>query len=637
MRKTTRPNDDKWLLIGPITSSNTQDSSDTLNTANYAGKLWTRWVGMFFCIAVLALVLRAFFLQVASGQAYVLVAENNRIRDVVSYAPRGDIYDRDGKLLAKNSAQFQLSVTPYLLARDEKDRELTYQLAGKYTSQTASEVRLKAEQKGLDFTLPILAADRLSHKEALMLEQVLPDMKGFSVDVVPIREYVADAGLAHLIGYVGRVSEQDLAKRDDILPTDFIGRNGVEAYYDEWLRGTNGRRRSEVDALGRPVRLLAKNLPRKGNDLVLTIDYDLQVELDRELKKQMKETGAKRASGVIADPGNGDILAMVSIPYYDNNLFAQGISSRDYQSLLKNPDRPLLNRTIAGVFPSGSTIKPIVAAGALNEGIIDETTTIFDRGFIEIRNPYNTTQSYRFHGWRRSGLGAMDVRRAIAYSSNIFFYTVGGGYGNQPGLGVDRLTHYYSEFGLGKTNGIDLPSEVSGRVPTPKWKQQAMGEPWYIGDTYNISIGQGDILVTPLQMTMAYAALSNGGMVPSPSVVRHDKSDGSSGSINGGRQVQVSEEALLIVRKALNDMPYRGVFSPERFSDIPVQIAGKTGTAQVSNPGGSGKPHGWFIAFAPYEDPEIVATVLIENTDGSTTALTPVANVLEYYFNLKNR
>ncbi len=592
-------------------------------------QLWPRVAGILFIVLMGVCLGRIFSLQVSRGASYLTAANGNRIQDEISYAPRGTIYDRRGRVLARNTLRSQLAVIPYLLDRDSAGRERAYQRMAEIIGRSKSDIGTAAEAEGLESTRPLTITDNLTHAQILRIEQSLPLITGFTLDTVQVRRYEASAGLAHILGYVSKVSKEDLAAHASLLPTDYIGRTGIEAVYDSTLRGVNGRRRVEVDALGNPVRLLASSEAKAGTDIRLTIDYKLQLRLEQELQKQLRQTGSKRAAGVAVDPTNGEVLAMVSIPYYDNNLFAKGISQAAYQKLLSDPEKPLLNRAITGTYPSGSTIKPLVAAAALQEGVVNADTVIVDRGYIDVANQYDPSRSYRFRGWRAGGLGPMNVRRALAYSSNIYFYTVGGGHGSITGLGVNRLTDYYRKFGLGQPTGIDLHGEVGGFVPTPESKQQRVNEPWYLGDTYNISIGQGDLRLTPLQILMAHAAIANGGSLLAPHIV---SDSGGLATRQASHTVPVAAEHLETVRAGMHDMPYHGVFSAERFAKIPVQIAGKTGTAQASNPGGGGRPHGWFIAFAPYEKPKVSMLAMIENVEGSTIALTPVINTLAAYF-----
>lgn len=323
---------------------------------------------------------------------------------------------------------------------------------------------------------------------------------------------------------------------------------------------------------------------------------------------------------------------MASLPAYDNNMFEGGISLSDYRKIADDPNNPLYNKAIAGGYPSGSIIKPIVAAAALEEGIVTKDTVIVDRGFIDIPNRYGGP-SARFYGWNRSGLGPMNVTRAIAMSSNIYFFTVGGGDRDFKGLGSEKLTSYYREFGLGTKTGIDLPGEIDGLIPDSQWRTD-QGQRWTLGDTYNISIGQGDLKVNTLQMTTAINAVANGGSVYKPHVLlRVEGSDNVQPEVVN--RVPVSDENLEIVREGMQEMVRNGTTCACRFTDIPVPFGGKTGTAETkANKQDDAKPHGWFVSFAPYENPEIGMTVLVEKGGGGTFTAVPVTNkTLGYFFN----
>jgi penicillin-binding protein 2 len=342
---------------------------------------------------------------------------------------------------------------------------------------------------------------------------------------------------------------------------------------------------------------------------------------------------------VAINPQTGEILASVSLPTYDNNLFSRGISVADYQNLLNNKDQPLWNKVAKGAYPSGSIIKPLVASAALQEHIITTSTTIEDKGQLEVTNQYNSSIKYVFKGWEHSGLGVMNVFTAIARSSDIFFYTVAGGFSNFTHyLGVDKLTRYYQLFGLGSRTGVDLPSETAGRVPTPDWKKKATGEGWYTGDTYNIAVGQGDILVSPLQMASAIAAVANGGILYQPhfllravdtkgKVVREVKPQVI-------RQGFISPANLEIVRQGMRQTVTnpQGTACCKMEQEVPVAVAGKTGSAET-DPGDNVPPHSWFEAFAPYDNPQIVTVILLEKAgEGAEYAVPATRELLSWYF-----
>lgn len=584
-----------------------------------------------FVLVLLFYVYRAFSLQVVAGDQYRDLANGNRIREVVEYAQRGAIHDRDGDVLASSGAGYQVTVTPYLLPQEQPEKKRLYQRIARVVEGTWEDVQTTVEQEGLEYVLPIAVGGRLPQREALQFEADAAQHPAISVDVVPTREYEHVPGLSHILGYTSLVSESDMESDESLSLVDHVGRSGVEQQYDDVLRGVNGYKRYEVDAHGKPVRLLASKEATPGKDLHLTIDLDVQKQLAHNVAQQMQEAGVSKGSGVVMQPDTGAVLAMVSLPDYDNNLFARGITLQQYQRLINDEDEPLYNKVIAGAYPSGSIIKPLVASAALQEGVVTEDTIIHDRGYIDLVNRYNPSNSHRFYGWDHSGLGAMNVRRAIAMSSNIYFFTVGGGYGGIDGLGVDRLTSYYRQFGLGEPTGIDLPSEGEGRVPTPEWKEEQSGLPWTQGDTYNISIGQGDLLLSPLQITVAQSSIINGGKLLRPYVLHHVEG-GKPMTPHVKRTIDVDSAHFQAVREGMHEVTVNGATNPARFAGVPVKFGGKSGTAETSADG-ERPDHGWFTAFAPYENPELMMSVLIEHgVSGSTSAAPAVAGFLENYY-----
>ena len=496
-----------------------------------------------------------------------------------------------------------------------------------------AKITADTEAEGLNYPLPITIRTNLSHGQALSLMQYLPQLSGWHITRVPQREYVSDSGLAHILGYTASVDPDDL-KADGgktLLPIDKIGKAGVELEYDSILRGQNGFERTEVDTLGRPVRVLAQTRFENGQDITLTVDLNVQRRLAKELKAQMKKANVSRASAVALDPETGEVLAMVSIPYYDNNLFAHGISQKNFNRLASDPDQPLVNKVIAGGYTTGSTIKPVVASAALEEKVVTPDTIIVDTGAIAVTSVYQPGQQFIFRGWRPGGLGPMNIRRAIAWSSNIYFYTVGGGYGPIEGLGVDRLTRYYRDFGMGEPSGIDLPGEIAGRVPDRAWKMATKHEDWYVGDTYNISIGQGDMLVSPLQLTLADMSVANGGYLLKPQVLLKI-GDQVVAKRTVRRRVDVSSKNIQIVREGMRQVLTDGTTCECTFANVPVKVAGKSGTAQTTSDE-TRRPHAWFTAFAPYEHPKIMITAMLEEGSGGSLYAAPaIAGAMNTFF-----
>ncbi|HSX48258.1 MAG TPA: penicillin-binding protein 2 [Candidatus Nanoarchaeia archaeon] len=582
--------------------------------------------------------LRLFSLQVISGQHNLALAEGNRIRQKITRAPRGVIYDRNKNVLAQNQASFDLTVIPSLLPARPEDRQALYARVANMAGLNPAEVATKTEAKGLNGTQPVLVASGVERDKALLIDQSSQDLTGFSLDVNPIRDYKDGGLLAHVMGYTARINEAELAgNQANYQPTDLIGKLGIEKSYEDVLRGTSGSEQTEVDASGRPIKLLASKPAVAGSNLGLTIDRDLEAKLAEQIQAQLDKSGAKKASGIALDPRNGEVLAAVSLPSYDNNLFSRGISQADYDKLANDPGQPLFNKAIDGSYPSGSTIKPFVASAALDEHVVTPQTIIEDKGKLEVVNQYNSAITYVFNGWEHTGLGEMNIYRAIAMSSDIYFYTVGGGFGNIRGLGIDRLASWYQKFGLGHRTGIDLPDESAGRVPTPEWKQKTVGEPWYQGDTYNVSVGQGDILVSPLQLATSLAAIANGGTLFKPHLVRQVMDE--HGQVAQTIQPEIvrknvaTPQTLAIVRDAMRQTVQSGTACCFFDKQVPVPVAGKTGTAET-DPGSNRKPHSWFEAYAPADNPRIVMVVLIENSgEGAEFAVPAVRETLAWYFN----
>lgn len=583
--------------------------------------------GMIIASSILAV--RLFDMQVVAGQKYRNLANNNRFREQILYAPRGKILDRNGAVLADNTLSFQLSMVPYELPDDDAQETAVIKRASALAGIKQTELEKLIDENGHDYVLPVPIELTLTHERALKLLASADSLPGFSIDRVPSRTYDASSGLAHVVGYIGRVSEEDVKadKTGILLPTDFIGKTGVEESFDERLRGQNGFVRYEVDALGRPVRVVDQTQPIPGEDIHLSIDLKTQKTMAAAVQKQMTAAHSSRASGVAVDPDTGEIFALVSLPSYDNNKFIGGISHKDFNYYNTNPNQPLFNKVIGGGFTSGSIIKPLVASAALQEGIVNENTVIVDSGYIDVQSQYGTG-SFRFRGWRPGGLGPMNVRSALAWSSNIYFYTVGGGHDGIEGLGEARLNKYYRAFGLGEATGIDLPGGTEGRVPNETWKLANTGEPWYVGDSFNIAIGQGDLLISPLQITMAEVAIANNGRLLKPQI-----ESGTTPEVR--RTVPVDTKYLQIVREGMRQV-LGGTTCECVFKDVGKPVAGKSGTAETNTPNGR-PPHAWFTAFAPYSQefatPDILATVLIEEgVGGSQYAAPAIAETFKTFF-----
>jgi penicillin-binding protein 2 len=524
----------------------------------------------------------------------------------------------------------------WLATRPVSTLQRLYERIAKLGGYNIEEIRDKAEAKGLRQTQPVLVVSGLEREKALTFDQQAGEITGFSLDVNPLREYLDGGVLSHLFGYTGRINEAELEKHKEYLPTDFIGKLGIERSYEEVLRGVAGSERTEVDAEGRPVKLLASKPVTSGLNLVLSISHPLQLQLTESLTKQVERSGSRRGAAVALDPRSGEVLAMVSLPGYDNNLFSKGISEPDYRNLADDPAQPLFNKAIGGAYPTGSIIKPIVASAALQEKVVTPATAVEDTGQIEVPNRYDPTKPFIFRSYDAGGLGIVNLRKALALSSNVYFYTIGGGFGGIEGLGVGRLAGYYQKFGLGKPTGIDVPNETGGRLPDPDWKKRVKKEDWYTGDTYNLAVGQGDLAASPLQMAAATAAIANGGTLYKPRVV-NKVVDGQGKVVKEFGPEAISEGLvsavnLAVVREGMRQVVTSGTACCMIEEQVSVAVAAKTGTAET-DPGGKRKPHAWFTAFAPYNDPKIVIVALVENSgEGSEFAAPAVREVLAWCF-----
>ena len=636
-------------------------------------------------VAFLVLIGQLWRLQMLEGDYYRRAADVNRFRLELNPAPRGVIYDRRGYLLARNMPQSTVSVIPAYLPEDELERrELLVKLSDLLemplttpppsrlprdeispalqrdggTEQGVLEI---AEEAGLAPYRPALLKAGVSREIALTLEEEHLDWPGVLVQAKPVREYIHGPLTAHVLGYIGPVPAES-AEEYEALGYDpnrhLVGLSGVESAFQEDLRGLDGQKLIEVDIAGREVQTVGEPKPVvPGNNLRLTLDLGLQQKMEEVLARDLKATNRKQGVVVAMNPQTGEILGMVSLPSYDNNAFTGGIEPQKLQSLQENPNRPLVNHAISGMFPPGSIFKIIVAAAALEEETITTDTRYFCGGILWLPNrfyPEDPSLAQPFYCWIHHDYhghhGSLGVVSAIGRSCDIFFYQVGGGYRDWfEGVGEERLAYYAELFGLGRRSGIDLPGEAPGLVPTPKWKRINYSESWVTGDTYNMSIGQGFVLATPLQMLNAAAAIANGGTLYRPQIVR--ETIDSEGNIVQAfapdviRSIPVSPQNIDTVRQGMR-AAVDGAGATAWALEVPgVAVAGKTGTAEYfidrnkdglpdRDNEGNLPTHAWFLSFAPYKNPEIALAVFVSGGgEGSATAVPIASEILTYYFN----
>ena len=620
--KLSRCSAEDWL-------EQTTGTKETIGKSFDINKIFIiNFVLLLFTVMVIG---RAAWLQIVKGDYYYDLAEGNRIRIERLEAKRGVIYDRQGRPLVRNSANFLLYLVPADLPKDNLARQAVLRKVSENLAEVKAEDILnllaKIKTGSLESYQPLFIADNIEYDKAMALYLAADNLPGVVLTSKTRREYnLYSLSLSHLLGYTGKINEAELVKFGaEYLPIDYIGKTGVENFWENEMKGLNGKKQIEVDALGKEKKIINQEAGEDGHNLVLSLDTLLQKKLEESIVETLKKLRLNKACAIALDPNNGEILAMVSLPSYNNNDFARGLTQAEYQKISDQPDRPLFNRCIAGEYASGSTIKPVVAAVALAEGVINENTTVLSSGGIKI-------DQWFFPDWKEGGHGLTNVKRALAESINTFFYYIGGGYQDFTGLGLDRLVKYEKMFGLNAQAGVDLPGEAAGFLPTKEWKEKTKGERWYIGDTYHLAIGQGDILVTPLQVADYTAVFANGGSLYRPHFIRQvlSSQDKLIGEVENKpiKSGFISPKNIEIVREGMRQTVTAG--SARSLQSVPVAVAGKTGTAQWS----STKPtHAWFTGFAPYDKPEIVLTILIESGGEGSAAAVPIANeVLSWYF-----
>ena len=571
------------------------------------------------------LVLRLFFLQIVDGDYYHSKAEGNRLRMLQVTAARGVMYDRNGQILVGSRPAYTISLMPMDTKIDDAEiKTLATMLKMKPDDIKA---KIEAHKDGYE---PIRLANDVPMDVVTTVEEHQHELPGISVDVEPLRYYPYNTMASQLFGYVGEVSEDELnamkAQGDtNVGPGTILGRAGLERLYDNVLRGVDGGRQVEVDAAGRPVAEVGRKDTVPGRDIHLTIDLPLQKAAEKAVKDQLaalraQGIPAKGAAVVAMDPNTGAILAMVSAPEFNPNWFARGITSAQWTMLNNDPSHPFDNKVIAGQYPPGSPFKIVTGSAALELKKVTPEEMIFDSGrhwLIDKRNAAG------------EALGWIDFNTALAKSDNVYFYEMGRR------VGIDNLDKFAKLYGLGEKTGINLRGEAAGNVASPEYKRKVFDQDWYLGETFDAAIGQSFTLVTPIQMAVLLSEVANGGIRYQPYVVsRIDNADGTPAEIFGPKKVgvlQISKSVMDIIRNALHDVTAEGGTAGDLFKDMPVKVAGKTGTAENA----SGRDHGWFIAYAPYDKPRIVVVALVEEGSfGAGSAGPIVRDMLNEYFHV---
>lgn len=572
----------------------------------------------------------ASFLILTKGALYSQIALNNSQQIYEINPSRGTITSRDNVILASSEILFSIVVNPSQLAVEDVEifsQQLTSSL--RQLSFESVVARLtSAQEKNLG---ELVLVKNLTEEEISSLSSMLKEYAAVTLRENPARFYPKENLFSHLIGYVSSITEEELISFPDYKIFDSIGKGGVEYYFENWLRGEKGLFAKIVTSRGEVSNEKMLKQSQEGLQLNLSIDSKLQQVSYDVLRAALRENKLKGGAVVVLDPRSGAILAMVSLPDFDPNDFTRGLSIAQADAYFNNTAKPLFNRAVAGEYPSGSIIKPLIAAAALEENIIDPRKNVYTEGFISVPSVYDSSVIYTFLDWKNHGW--VDMRRALAVSSNVYFYMIGGGYREQDGLGIEKIKEHLAHFGWGRVLGINFGTESAGLLPSPQWKQAAKDEEWTVGDTYNTSIGQGDILVTPLQVAASTAVFANGGILYQPYVVE---------SISLGYQEVktykpvvlnndfISSSNMKVVREGMREAVVSG--SSVYLSQLPESVAGKTGSAQATG----GEPHAWFSGFGPYGDPSIVVTVLLEHGESSSNAVHAAHDIFAYYFNEMN-
>ncbi len=586
----------------------------------------------FVALLAAALLARAFYLQIMQQEHYIERAESNRISLVPAAPHRGLILDRNGRILAENYSAYTLELT----RAQTGNLDATLAEVGKLVEITPGQLRrfrrLLSESHEFE-TVPLKS--KLTDEEVAILAAHRYRLPGVEVKARLFRNYQAGPGMAHVLGFIGRINDRDLkqlretGREQNYRGSVHIGKTGLEQSYETLLHGRTGFDQMETDASGRAVRMLSRIPPVPGKDLRLHLDVELQAVAEHAFGDYL--------GGLVAlDPNTGGVLALVSKPGFDPNLFVDGIDPETWKSLNESPERPMVNRVLRGIYPPGSTIKPLMALAGLELGVRKASDSIDDPGYFSLPN-----SRHRFRDWKAGGHGMVDLRKSISQSCDTYYYKLA------VDMGIDRMHDYLAQFGLGEKTGIDLEGESSGLLPSREWKQRRWKQPWYPGETVIAGIGQGYHLTTPLQLAVATAMLANGGRRIEPRLVQavRDPLAHTWQSIPGRERgrLAITPEHLDVVREGMMDVLRPGGTAAASAAGASYTSAGKTGTAQVvgikqgarydaSRLARQHRDHALFIAYAPAENPTIVVAVMVENGGSGSGTAAPVARaVFDYY------
>ena len=580
----------------------------------YLGRLKTLSIIFFFMIMIL--IARVGYLQIYDGDYYANLAEGNRIRIIPTTAPRGTFYDRNGQLLVTNRPGFSVSLLPLTAPIQPEVVERVSKLLNVPKEEIEQKISV---HYGFD---PIRISLDVTQDIVTIIEEQKDLYPGVVIEVQPIRNYYLKQEGAHTFGYVSEISDAELEtkKAEGYKSGDIIGKFGLEKIYDKEIRGENGGEQVEVDVSGKPMQILGKKEPKPGYDLILTIDRDLQVAAEQAVDEMLNSLGCKAAAAVVLDPQTGEVLAMVSRPAFDPNLFAHGISTKDWNAINNNPDHPMDNKAITGEYPPGSTFKIVTGTAALATGKVGLNELVFDSGTHWLVPKGNAGGE---------ALGWLDFHAALSHSDNVYFYEMGNR------LGADLLESYARMFGLGSVTGIDLPYESPGLADWKEYKWKVYKDEFYLSEIMDASIGQGFNLVTPLQAAMVMSEIAANGKRFRPHLVKQivtqDKEVIKDFQPELLSELQVEPWVIQAVQAGLNDVTKNGT-AARNFIGFPYEIAGKTGTAENSQ----GIDHGWFVGYGPFDYPTISVAVIVEQGGFGASSAVPIGRkIMEAAFALK--
>jgi penicillin-binding protein 2 len=561
----------------------------------------------------LFLLLRLWHLQVLEGMHFFALSTNNSLRVRPVEAPRGFILDRHREILVENRPSFDVFVTPEDVGRNPATVRAIAEVLGIDPQAVVDRIAEGMERP----YQPLLLRKSIDDRTLAAVEERKLDLPGVTLQIRPVRAYPTEGMAANILGYVSEVSQAQLTREEfqDFRPGEHIGQAGIEQRFDAFLRGIDGGAQMEVDARGRALRELSRLDPRSGLNLLLTLDRRLQSAAEEAMRD-------KDGAVVVLNPSTGEILAMVSKPSYDPNLFAQGLTVEGWRDLIHNPKHPLQNRVLQAQYPPGSVFKIITAMAGLESGAITPETRFYCGGSFSLGR-------FTFADWKKGGHGWLDLRGGITNSCNVYFYQVA------LKTGIDEMARVANEFGLGQPPGLGLGDEARGIVPSPAWKKEHQGDAWYPGNTVITGIGQGLVVTSPMQIARMVAAVANGGILYRPWVLKRVESLG--GDVIEEyepeilRRVNIRPETMAVVREGMLGVVDHG--TGRRAHVDGVAIAGKTGTAQVVRKEEAKhrkdlKDHGWFAGFAPFENPQLVVVVLVENGGFGGQVAAPVAKAV---------